>query len=251
MIMPHEFEVREEIGLDATPEQVWEAIATGPGIDSWFMGRNEVEPGLGGTTRMDLAGHSQQATLTAWEPARRFAIRSEENADGTFMAFEYLIEGRAGGSSVLRFVHSGFLGDDWEEQYDALSVGDRMYLEKLAVYLRHFPGRTATFTMMLPGPQVANAERVWGAFKGALGLTRTVAAGDRVRLSVDGLDPAEGNVEFLRFPSFLGIRTTDSIYLFIHGYQNTVVVEQHAFSDDVDEKETERAWQAWLAHSLA
>jgi uncharacterized protein YndB with AHSA1/START domain len=34
----HEFEIREEIALDATPEQVWEAIASGPGMDSWFMG---------------------------------------------------------------------------------------------------------------------------------------------------------------------------------------------------------------------
>jgi hypothetical protein len=31
---------------------VWEAIATGPGLDSWFMGRNEVEPREGGTVRI-------------------------------------------------------------------------------------------------------------------------------------------------------------------------------------------------------
>ncbi|WP_143737006.1 SRPBCC domain-containing protein [Microbispora sp. GKU 823] len=42
--MPHEFELHKEIELDATPEQVWEAIATGPGVDSWFMGRTEIEP---------------------------------------------------------------------------------------------------------------------------------------------------------------------------------------------------------------
>ena len=38
--MGHEFEADKRAELDATPEQVWEAIATGPGIDSWFMGRN-------------------------------------------------------------------------------------------------------------------------------------------------------------------------------------------------------------------
>ena len=37
--------------VHATPEEVWQAIATGPGIDSWFMGRNEVEPGEGGRPR--------------------------------------------------------------------------------------------------------------------------------------------------------------------------------------------------------
>jgi uncharacterized protein YndB with AHSA1/START domain len=49
--MPRGFELRKEITLDATPEQVWEAIATGPGIDAWFMGRNQVEPREGGTPR--------------------------------------------------------------------------------------------------------------------------------------------------------------------------------------------------------
>ena len=54
--MTHPFEVSQEIELDATPEQVWEAIATGPGIDSWFMGRNEIEPREGGRAGPDHAG---------------------------------------------------------------------------------------------------------------------------------------------------------------------------------------------------
>ena len=39
--MTHPFESEFETALSASPEQVWEAIATGPGLDSWFMGRNE------------------------------------------------------------------------------------------------------------------------------------------------------------------------------------------------------------------
>lgn len=95
--MTHEFEVREEVALAATPEQVWEAITTGPGVDSWFMGRNEIEPGEGGRTRMTLPGMTGEGTVTAWEPGKRFAYRSDEASDGQFMAFEYLIEGRADG----------------------------------------------------------------------------------------------------------------------------------------------------------
>jgi uncharacterized protein YndB with AHSA1/START domain len=89
--MPHEFEVRKEVELDASPEQVWEAIATGPGIDSWLMGRNEIEPRQGDKTRQSLMGFTSEATVTAWEPSERFAYRTDENPDGTFMAFEYLI----------------------------------------------------------------------------------------------------------------------------------------------------------------
>ena len=54
--MAHPFEVRKELELDATPEEVWDAIATGPGIDSWFMGTNEVEPRVGGRVRMTMPG---------------------------------------------------------------------------------------------------------------------------------------------------------------------------------------------------
>ncbi|GLW98156.1 SRPBCC domain-containing protein [Microtetraspora sp. NBRC 16547] len=249
--MPHEFEVREEIALEATPEQVWEAIATGPGVDSWFMGRNEIESREGGRTRQEMMGFTSEGTVTAWEPGKKFAFRSDENPDGTFMAFEYLIEGRDGGSTVLRFVHSGFLGDDWEAEYDALKVGDRMYLEKLAVYLRQFVGRVSAHNVFAVGPQVPDAERVWSAFKDVLGLTGAqVAEGDPVRLAVEGLAPAEGVVEFVRQPSFLGVRTDEGIYMFIHGHEGAVVVEQHDFSGSVDGKELDAAWQAWLTRSF-
>jgi uncharacterized protein YndB with AHSA1/START domain len=46
--MGHPFELEQQAVVDATPEQVWEAIATGPGLESWFLGRNEIEPYEGG-----------------------------------------------------------------------------------------------------------------------------------------------------------------------------------------------------------
>lgn len=252
--MAHEFEVRDEIELDATPEQVWDAIATGPGIDSWFMGRSEIAPREGGSGSFTILGESSVNTTTAWEPGRRLAYRSEEAPDGTFMAFEYILEGRAGGSTVLRFVHNGFLDDDWEAEYDALTKGDGMYLRKLAAYLKHFKGRTSTFNVFAPGPQLEDKERVWAALRSALGLAATapVAAGDAVRLSVDGLAPADGVVEFTDSSDFLAVRTDDSLIMFIHAMGGTVV-EQHCYADgaDADGKAAEEAWQAWLTRSFA
>jgi uncharacterized protein YndB with AHSA1/START domain len=142
--MGHEFEVRKEIELPATPEQVWDAIATGPGLDSWFMGRNEIEPREGGAARLTIAGHTDEATVVGWEPGKRFADRTATADDGSFMATEYLIEGRDQGSTVLRMVQSGVLGDNWETEFEAMKVGWDLYLGTLAAYLRHFPGRTAT-----------------------------------------------------------------------------------------------------------
>jgi hypothetical protein len=36
--MGREWEQHDEVEVGATPQQVWEAIATGLGYDSWFMG---------------------------------------------------------------------------------------------------------------------------------------------------------------------------------------------------------------------
>jgi uncharacterized protein YndB with AHSA1/START domain len=41
--MVHEFEIARDVQVDAPPDKVWEAVATGRGWDSWFMGRNEIE----------------------------------------------------------------------------------------------------------------------------------------------------------------------------------------------------------------
>ncbi|MET7528070.1 hypothetical protein ABZS62_38215, partial [Streptomyces sp900116325] len=67
--MTHPFEIGQETTLPASPEEVWEAITTGPGIDSWFMGRNEVEPREGGAVvdqvlgrvlrHLHIGGHGQ------------------------------------------------------------------------------------------------------------------------------------------------------------------------------------------------
>ncbi|HJW60302.1 MAG TPA: SRPBCC domain-containing protein, partial [Actinomycetota bacterium] len=150
--MPHEFELRKEITLDATPEQVWEAIATGPGIDGWFMGRNQVEPREGGRSSMTIGGHTDEGVVTAWEPPRRFAFRGGSPDGSQWMAFEWLIEGRDDGTCVLRLVQSGVLGDDWETEYDALGEGWDMYLHQLAQYLAHFNGRpVAPVLAMRPG----------------------------------------------------------------------------------------------------
>jgi len=241
--MPHEFEVRKDVILDATPEQVWEAIATGPGLDAWFMGRNQVEPRQGGRSAMTIGEHTEEATVTAWEPPRRFAYRAESPDGAVFMAFEWLIEGREDGGTVLRLVQSGVLGDDWETEYDALVKGWDMYLHQLGQYLRHFRGRPATpITVVGPGP--GDAGELWAELRRGLGLDRAPAEGDRVRLTPDGPAPVDGVVDYAS-PDVLGVRGDDGLYRFIRGFDGSVALGHHLFSGD-DPRAAERAWQAWL-----
>lgn len=248
--MGREFEERSEFELDATPEQVWEAIATGPGIDSWFMGRNEVEPGEGGKVRTAFGGYVPESTVTAWEPLKRFAFHSGEAGDGRFIAYEFLIEGRDKGSTVLRTITSGFLpGDDWETEYDAMTKGGAMFLRTLVEYLTWFAGRTA-MPITAFGPPVTDWKRTWTVLHGELGITGTVTEGDRVRFAPDGLDPIAGVVYFVN-PQTLGVRTNDGLYRFFQGIQGVVVAMHHIFADDVDEAATHEAWRSWLTRTFA
>ena len=243
--MPHEFELRKEVTLGATPEQVWEAIASGPGIDAWFMGRNQVEPREGGRTSMTIGGQTEEAVVTAWEPPTRFAYRGGGPNDAVFMAFEWLIEGRDDGTCVLRLVQSGVLGDDWETEYDALTKGWDMYLHQLGQYLEHFRGRPVTpVTLMHPG--AGDADQTWSALTAGLGLEGPAAEGDKVRLTPEGLDPIDGVVDYVS-PVALGVRGDDALYRFVRGFDGSVGVGHHLYSGDADQQEAERAWQAWLA----
>ena len=243
--MPHEFELRKEITLDATPEQVWEAIATGPGIDGWFMGRNQVEPREGGRSSMTIGGQTEESVVTAWEPPRRFAFRAGSPDGSQWMAFEWLIEGRDDGTCVLRLVQSGVLGDDWETEYDALGKGWDMYLHQLGQYLRYFRGRPVTpVTLVGPGPRAT--EQLWPELRRGLGLAGEPAEGDRVRLTPDGIDPVEGVVDYVS-PDILGVRGDHGLYRFICGFDGSVGVGHHFYDDAAGPGQTEAAWQAWLS----
>ncbi|GII81442.1 hypothetical protein Sru01_64240 [Sphaerisporangium rufum] len=243
--MAHEFDLRKQITLEATPEQVWEAIATGPGQDAWFMGRNEVEPRPGGVTRQHVGGHAEEGVVTAWEPPRRFAFRG--GADGAFMACEFIVEGRERGSTVLRMVQSGVLGDDWDTEYDALNRGWDLYLHTLEQYLTHFTGRRAA-VIFGARPAEEGGVPVWPVLERGLGITGPLSPGDRVRLTPEGLDPIDGVVDYAR-PDFLGVRTEDALYRFIRGMHDTLVIGHHVFdhAGRADPAELEQAWNDWLA----
>lgn len=240
--MTHPFEIEQETILPASPEQVWEAIATGPGIDSWFMGRNELEPRVGGTAAMDTGGNRQEARITAYEPGKRLASRTDTAADGRFMAFEYLIEGREGGSTVLRVVHSGMLGDDWQDEYDALRRGWPFHLHTLREYLTHFPGRTGAPVFALAPTGERPAPQVRAALVGALSLPGPVTVGARAHAEPAGLPPLDGVVTWADEERF-EVRTADGLHTFHHG-PGIALMFHHLFGRDTDGAEA--AWQQWL-----
>ena len=250
--MGEQFEQRRDAEVPASPEEVWAAIATGPGIDSWFMGHSEVEPGDGdtrGTVRTVFGGYAPELDITAWDPPWRFGYRSAEGPDGRFIAYEFLVEGRDGGSTVLRAVTSGFIpGDNWADEYEAMTAGGDGYFRTLVEYLTHFTGRHAVPVTAF-GPPGTDWERDRALLRGALGLPDTCAPGDTVLFTPAETGPVSG-VLFQASPSILAVRAPEAFYRFLRGFGHPVVAAHQLFSEDTDPDQTARAWESWLARVL-
>ena len=187
------------VEVPGTPEEVWQAIATGPGITSWFI-PCDVEEREGGSVTMDFGGYGKEtAKVTAWEPPARVVFESIDPAEGEVeanrLAYEWLVEARDGGSCVVRLVNSGFgMGEEWDADYDGMSLGWKLFLDNLRLSLTHFPGQQARPVMpvaIVPGPNAS----AWKALCEALGVSPDLAARDRFETSGAGVPPLSGVID--------------------------------------------------------
>jgi uncharacterized protein YndB with AHSA1/START domain len=234
--MPREFETSNEITVHATPEQVWDAIATGPGVDAWFMGRTEIEPGKSVRTEFP-GGFALDSTVTEWDPPHRLAYRGQPADNGEIHAFEFLVEGREGSTTVVRMVHSGALAN-WDDEFDAMREGDAIYAGKLAAYLEHFAGQAGR-TCFVQQEKDGDRAAVMAAARSRLGVPEGAVEGDRVHVAPDGIEPLDAVID-LAAPHVLGLRTDDAILRFFYA-MGTVVVEEHRYGGAAP-----REWQGWL-----
>ncbi|MFI0713891.1 SRPBCC domain-containing protein [Streptomyces inhibens] len=236
--MPKEFEIRREVVLPATPEDVFKAVTADTG--AWMFPAEKVSA-VGGSGPDD-------PTVAAWEPPNRFEVRVE-GEDGWFNALEYLIEARDGGTAVLRYVHSGVMSDDdWDGQYDGACLHTDFYLHTLGQYLRYFTGRPAAFAD-IQGPAASVTPDGFAVLLRALGITDTMTAGDRLRVELPGADPLDAVIDY-RTGHFLGLRTDAGLYRFFgrNAFKAPVGITLHLFdgTGEGDGQKAGQAWQNWL-----
>jgi uncharacterized protein YndB with AHSA1/START domain len=166
--------------VPGTPEQVWNAIATGPGMSAWFV-PTSVEERVGGTLSLSFGemGNSS-GTVTGWEPPRRFAYEERDwSENAPPVATEVVVTARSGGVCVVRMVHSLFAStDDWDDQLEGFESGWPGFFEVLRLYLTHFAGAPVA-SVRLVGACSAGKPEAWSRLTRALGLT-TANVGDRV-----------------------------------------------------------------------
>lgn len=243
-----------EIEVAGSPEEVWQAIATGPGISSWYV-PHTVEEREGGTATASFGpGPEMQVPgrVAAWDPPHRIVF--DGGAEDPGLAFEWLVEAREGGSCVVRLVNSGFGdGGPWDDQYDQMVEGWKLFLRNLQLHLEHFRGRTATSVLpmaMWPG----SSQEAWQRLTTELGLATELAVGERITTSGDGAPVLAGTVVesgprsavlLLDRPAagtaFLAAEGTDpgcgvSVWAYLYGEDGAAAAAQDG-----------PRWSAWLA----
>jgi uncharacterized protein YndB with AHSA1/START domain len=183
------------IDIDATLEEVWQALTTGEGIARWFAPYATVTPGEGGSVSIGWDPKEMWETpITVWEPMRRMQTASDmPTKDGGVvrLAVDYYVEAQ-GGRVRVRLVHSGFDdSESWDGYIDGLDAGWTFFLFNLKHALERHRGvnrqqLSARFRTTAPAGQ---DHPVFGA-KG-LRLQPPVGGlkpGDACRLSLGGVD---------------------------------------------------------------
>jgi uncharacterized protein YndB with AHSA1/START domain len=172
--------VQVEVEVPGKPEEVWQAIATGPGISAWFC-PTEFEERDGKPVAVKLnfgPGMESRSVVTAWDPPRMFAAEGSGWGGSPPIADEWSVEARAGGVCVVRVVHSLFAStDDWDNQIEATESGWPGFFRILRLYLTHFRGQRSAMMQWI-APAAGTEAEAWDTLTAALGL-KGLSAGQR------------------------------------------------------------------------
>jgi len=248
--------VQVELEVPGTPEEVWQAIATGPGISSWFVPA-EIEERDGKPVAMKFKfgpGIEPRAAITAWDPPRMFAGEGEVYGGSPPIATEWRIEARGGGLCIVRIVHSLFAStDEWDNQLEGAKSGWSGFLSILRIYLTHFRGQRSAI-MQVTTPIASTEAEAWETLTAALGV-KGVSVGQRWTTPA-GVSPLGGVVELVTenpYDALLrldkpgpGIAALGAVTY--PGGQSVVAMNLYLYGDQAAAtvaRETP-VWQAWL-----
>ena len=186
--------IKLEVEVPGRPEEVWRAVATGPGISSWYVPHTvEERAGGAGTASFGPEPEMQVAGRVAvWEPPHRVVFDGGEGVDG--LTFEWTVEPRGDDTCVVRLVNDGFgTGGEHDAQYEGMTEGWRLFMLNLRLHLEHFAGQTATAVLPMAlwaGPR----SEAWAALAGGLGIPSVPVVGDRIEVTASDAPALAGTV---------------------------------------------------------
>ena len=246
--------VEVETEVPGTPEEVWQAIATGPGISAWFV-PTTLEEREGGAVQLDFGpGMLSEGVIKVWDPPRRFVGETAEHMGpgSPTVADEWTVEAKSGGTCRVRVVHSWFAStDDWDNQFESVEKGWPTWFRILGIYLAHFRGQSSEVIPLMAMTSESKSA-VWDRLLGSLGFAR-LAEGQRTE-TAPGAPRLAGIVErvvdnkelFLRLeeptsgvahlsPMMMGNQVFLSVRLYLYGAQARAVAERET-----------PVWQSWI-----
>ena len=249
--------VELEVEVPGTAEEVWRAVATGPGISSWYV-PHTVEERAGGAAMASFGpGPEMQipGRVAVWEPPRRVCFDGGEGVDG--LAFEWTVEPQGDDRCVVRLVNTGFgQGGEWDAQYDGMVEGWGLFLFNLKLHMEHFAGQTAASVLPV-GMWAGSRDEAWSVLTDALGIPLAPATGERIDVNAPGAPPLAGTVVdtaewriallldqpapgtgFIAVESY-GEHAGASVWLYLYGSDGAEAAERDG-----------PLWQNWLAEAL-
>ncbi len=252
--------VQVEVEVPGTPEEVWQAIATGPGVSSWFVPTMfEERDGTPVAVTSNFGpGMESRAVVTAWDPPRMFAARGEGWGGSPPIATEWSVEARAGGVCLVRVVHSLFAStDDWDNQLEATESGWPGFFRTLRIYLTHFRGQRSAIVQFVTPVAGTDAE-AWEALTTAFGL-KGLTVGQHWSAS-EGVPPVGGVAEYVSERPYDVLVRLDTPGPGVAAFgafgcdgHSMVAFSFYHYGDRADEtaaRERPR-WQAWIQERFA
>jgi uncharacterized protein YndB with AHSA1/START domain len=243
--------------LAASPEQVWDAIATAEGISSWFL-PTELDGREGGAMVTHMGEDaSSPGEVTGWDPPRRLvysepdwaALTGHEGADVTPLVSEFLVEAQSGGTTVVRVVSSAFgTGAQWEQEFfDGMRAGWEPFFSHLELYLTDFAGQYAAFMEAGLVRETGSSEQLWRAMSSDLGLPDQVGKPVELRGMTGSLRRLQNRHALVRvtdpYPGYAALWCEDTPdggwFAQVHAYLF------HPDAGNYVERE-QPGWKAWL-----
>lgn len=248
--------VQVEVEVPGTPEEVWQAIATGAGISSWFVPAEfEEKDGKPVAVKMTFGpGMESRAVLTAWDAPRKWTSQSDGWVPGMpSLVNEWSVEARGGGVCVVRIVTSLFAStDDWDNQLEGTESGWPGFLRTLRIYLTHFRGQRSAI-MQLMAAAAGTESEAWETLTAPLGV-KGLTVGQHWT-APDGVPALGGVVEYLnQSPNDALLRLDKpgpgvaALGTFNMGGQSMVALSFYLYGDQAAENvaRVTPLWQAWI-----
>jgi uncharacterized protein YndB with AHSA1/START domain len=247
--------VQVEVEVPGTPEDVWNAIATGPGISSWFV-PTEIEERDGKIVAMTSKfgpGIEARSTVTVWNPPRVFASLGESMGGMPPIAMEWNIEAVAGGVCRVRVVQSLFSStDDWDNQLEGAGSAWLGFFRTLGLYLTHFRGQRSQLRQFV-APVAGTEAEAWEALTAALGQ-KELSVGQRWTAPA-GVPSVSGLAEYVNEDPYDVLLRLDkpgpgvgAVGAFNLGGQSMVALSFYYYGDRAAETAARETplWQTWF-----